>query len=204
MRYDDEGGNTATEALGGSDLASIKAENEALRARLAELQGNTISRPVFNGEVPKYKLNSPCYFEDDTLRMEGDIVEYIGTPNLEMVPLNKAAEKRMQEFIGMLTDAARQTAQLHGRPFEGLVTDNGVLIAQNLQHARRTANEVVVAMPVDRSEVPTMPHTEDAAAIRNRGGRPRKASPVISTTPQSSANERPTPKTYAQIGREAI
>ena len=89
----------------------------------------------------------------------------------------------MQEYIEYLTDNQRRKAESQGRVFTGLVTDRGVMIAQDMQDARAEARVATVRMPEDKGFVPSMPHTDEARALeRRRPGRPRKVTVVAPTS----------------------
>lgn len=165
-------GNTAAEAVAAMDAnADLQKQIAELAARLAVYEQDNVSRPVFNGEVPKYKLLALCYL-DDALCEEGMEIEWMGAPNMEMVPLNDAARKRMQQYVDELTEAARQRADRRGTQFVGLVNDRGVLLAEADQDARRAPTQVI-AMPTERDgPVVAMPHTAEAQAQAKRRGRP--------------------------------
>lgn len=176
--------NTAAGAMAGSDeLTKLRAQLADLQAKLDAKEGNgDVLEGRFRGEIPRYKLNAPCFLEDDTLHETGEIIDYIGIPNGEMVPQNEAARKRMQEWLAGLEQGAREVADLHGRPFHGLISDRGTLLAQGLQDARKAPDRVVFAMPTDAADRPQMPHMESHAK-RGRG-RPRK---VLGSTPAGKA-----------------
>lgn len=189
-------------AIVNPEADALREENRELRDRLAQLEADKVISPDFNGEVPKYLLNSAHFLEDDTLHEEGEEIEYLGRPTLDMVPLNDAGKARMQEEIDRQTTAQRNKALAAGRSFHGFERDPGTLIAQNLQDARREADKVVViSMPEAKGEVPTMPHTEQAQAIQRRRGRPSKSSMVVSSKPAPKP-ERPGPKPAAILGKD--
>lgn len=177
-------GNTATEALEAAADLQKDAEIATLKARLAQYEEERVVRPSFAGEIPRYRLNGRCFLEDDTLHEEGEVIEYLGTPNLEMVPQNDAAKKRLEIYIEELSEGARQKAQMMGRPFTGLVTDRGVMLAQSLQDARRSPDNVaIVKMPTEKGQIPQMPHTPEAAAQNRRQGKAPKGLVVSAKLP---------------------
>ncbi len=180
-------GNTAMEALANSDqLANLQKIVAELQAKVDAYEGRDVVEGVFNGEVPRYKLNTACYLEDDTRHDEGEEIEYTGTPNMEMVPLNEAAKKRLQGFIAELTQCAKDAAQLNGRPFRGLIMDSGDAIAVALADSRRAAgnttlgNSPIISLPTEKGQVPVMPHTPEAAALNKRQGKPGRPKMVVS------------------------
>ncbi len=187
--------NTASRVTASNaDVQALIREMEQLKARNAELEGREVIEPeAFKGEAPRYRLNNPCFLEDDTLHMEGEEIEYIGTPNLDMVPINKAAQQRMQQYIDFLTNHARRSAELAGRPFLGLVTDKGEMIAQSLQDARRAPDKVTFVTPVDKGDVPAMPHTPEAQAQARRNGRGRPRSVLSARPPKQPERTTQTP-----------
>ena len=177
-------GNSALEVLHETtETEKLRAEIAELKALLQQGAADNVTHPAkFQGEAPKYRLNSSCFLEDDTLHVEGEEIEYLNSPNMEMVPINDAARKRMQEYIDLLTDIAREQAELRGQPFRGLITDKGVMIAQARQDAVRSAQNVsVISMPADKGEVPQMPQHEAAQAQARRRGRPPKSAAVVSS-----------------------
>jgi hypothetical protein len=161
------------------DPEILRRENDELRARLKALEGDRVVHPEFPvGDLPLYRLNTTCFLDDDTLHPEGEELRYNGTPNFEMVPLNDAARARMQKFIDEQTDCARRRAESSGREFRGLITDNGTIIAQAMQDERQAERKgtftPLIAMPVDKEDVPTMGNTETASQARRRGRPPKK------------------------------
>jgi len=167
-------GNTAQEALAGSDqITALQKQIAELQAKLDEREGRgDVVSGKFKGEAPRYKLNAPCYI-DDTLHDTGTVIDYIGVPNGEMVPLNEAATAAMQDWLAGLEQGAREAAEHFGRPFRGLISDRGTLIAQQMHDVRTAPERLHLAIPVDREKVPQMPHM-DTAPKRGRG-RPPKA-----------------------------
>lgn len=202
-------GNTPGEVVSATTGDPRDIELAELRAKLAELTADKVARPVFDGEIPRYEIISPAgkgvFLEDDTLHARGEVIDYLGTPNLEMLPLNAAAKERMREYIEHLTAGARAAAEVFGRPFRRLEVDPGTVIATALQDARRDAgnmrlgNTPHLVMPVDRGEVPQMPHTDEA--IAKRRGRPSKASKVVGVTPPAPPGKQ-APKPVSVIGRD--
>ncbi len=185
------------------DPAALQAMVEELSARLAKYESDNVVRPKFAGEVPKYRLNEPVYLEDDTLHDEGEELEYLGTPNLAMVPLNDSARAKMQDYIDFLTDNARRTAEMYGRPFSGWVSDRGTMIAQSMQDMRNTPDRVqMVRMPESKDGyADAMPHTPEAKAHQRRRGRPTKESKVVSAVaPPPPPKQGPVPT--AILGRD--
>lgn len=186
------------------DLAAAKDEIDELRAKLAAYENNVV-KPEFHGEIPRYVLNGPCFLEDDTLHEEGEEIEYIGRPNFAMVPKNDAAKKRMQEELELQNQAYRNKARVVGRAYGGPPADMAEAIAQAMQDERRMIDRVqvvpTVAMPEEKGEIPAMPHTEQAQAIRRRRGRPPKGSVVVSTKAAPKPGK-PTPTPPAILGKD--
>ena len=171
-------GNSPREALDAQ--TDQTQEIETLRARLAEYEAGKVVAPQFRGEIPKYKLNNTVFLEDETLHFEGDEIDYLGVPNMEMVPMNDAARQRMGDYIREQTACAREAAFAKGRPFVGLVVDQAQLIAENMQHARQTATKVeMVQMPEEKGIVYPMPNIPEAQAQARRRGRPPKSDAVV-------------------------
>lgn len=146
-----------------------------LEAKLAEFRGDNVVEPEFGGEVPRYRVVGAkgVFLEDDTLHEEGDEIEYLGEPNLDMAPLNDPAKKRMADLIERLTEGSRAAAEANGRPFRGLILDHGTVIATALADSRRAAgnatlgNMPVIASPkADAPRAPMMPHMATDAQRR--------------------------------------
>lgn len=174
------GANTAAGVIeasgnGNADIATLLATIKSLQERVDVFEGREVLRPAFDGEVPKYRIQSPVFLENDTLYEEGDVIDYLGTPNQEMMPLNDAAQARMKDYIGYLNECAREKANMYGRTFIVPVGDHAAMIAQNFADERKAvqagANLVpLIQMPVERAEVPPMPHTPEALARARRTG----------------------------------
>ena len=201
-------GNTPAEALvGSSDFAAMQKMIAELQAKLALYEDTNVVRPKFDGEVPKYRLNVPFFGPDDTKYPEGSEIEYLGTPNMEMVPLNNAARARIEDYIDELTEGARQKAALVGRNFNGLPGDVAGLIAMALSDARTMKDEGKVQPvlrlpePTDSRDVPSMPHTEQAEIARRKAGRPKKGSELLSAvTPPPPMKPIPIPNRVLGTG----
>lgn len=174
-------------------------ELESLRARLAELEQRNVVQADFGAEMPLYKLNETCYLAD-TLLGAGMTVEWADTPNLSMVPLNEPAKRAMQDHLQHMEEGQRMVAQMTGRPFAGLMTDHGVLIAQGLHDVRNQAADLPkLRIPEERGVVPVMPHLPEAQAMAKRGpGRPRKLGNV--TPPPEPTKAIPTWAPQAKAG----
>ena len=156
-------------------------ENDELRRKLAELQANVV-QGQFRGEMPRYQLNEPGYY-DDTFFERGSVIDFLDPPNLSMVPMNEPARRAMAQEIALQTEGAQEVAALRGRRFFGLVTDRNVLIDTAMADAKAQATALVPApeikMPTAIGQVPAMPHMPEAQAAQRRGpGRPRKAMAV--------------------------
>ena len=167
----------------------LARENDDLRRRLAALEKNVVNGG-FTGEAPRYLLNEPCFL-DDTWFGTGTQIDYLGTPNLTMVPMNDPARRKIDEHIEMLQTGARRKAAASGRDFHGLVSDRNVLLDLARLDAQSAAEAPVpvIAVPVPHGTVPAMPHTDEARAMARRGpGRPRK---VIAS--EGPSQQRPQP-----------
>lgn len=186
----------------------LARENEELRAELDALKtANVVRGP---GELPRYTLNEPGFY-DDTYWVAGSSIEYTDTPNLTMVPLNEPAKRRLTAYILHLEDGARRAAARNGRDFFGLVTDRNVLIDMARQDAKTEADSApapVIQMPVPIGQVPAMPHTDQARADARRG-RPQKVTasaiqaPVADKgAPMLSKYEAGDPPGPAVVGRQ--
>lgn len=95
-------------------------------------------------ELPRYRVLSPVFLEDEILHKEGTELVYTGVPNEEMEPLNEAARKESLAFVTMLDDAARATAAHFNRPFNGRITDRNEAIATSLEDAKKIARNLVL------------------------------------------------------------
>jgi hypothetical protein len=184
------------------DVMNATNQDGALMRELRELQrkvaafeaaqGTNVLHAPFTGEVPRYRLNEPVFFDDTLIPAETfdqatktwrpTEIEFTDAPNLSMVPVNEPAKRAMADYVEMLTDCQRRKAEGMGRVFQGLVTDRGVMIAQDMQDARAEARAPSVRMPEDKGFVPSMPHTDEARALQKRKpGRPRKVAVVAPT-----------------------
>lgn len=85
----------------------IRKENEDLKARLAALEARLNNAPLddYVGEKPMYRLLKPfygpndCYYDPE----EGQaIINYTGTPNEHMEPINDAAKARTTAWLESL------------------------------------------------------------------------------------------------------
>lgn len=174
-----------------------------LEARLRQLEQGNVVRPTFQGEAPRYKLNEPGYYDDTWFAAES-VIEFIGTPNFSMVPMNDPARRAMQEFIDYQTECQRDRDMINGRQFAGLITDKGVMIANGLLDARRAAREMgpQVRMPEETGNVPAMPHTAEAVAqnLKRGRGRPRKV--LSAKAPQVPQRPRPAESGLVGPGNE--
>lgn len=160
-----------------ADPAFLARENASLRERLAALEQANVVTGQFRGEVPRYQLNEPCFL-DDTFFDRNTVVEWVGVPNLSMVPMNEPARRLMEQFVQDQTEAGRIAALRNGRPFAGLTNDRGLLLEAALEDARRVAQDSpapVVKMPEPIGDVPPMPHTMEAQAAKARRGRQPRA-----------------------------
>ncbi len=174
------------------DVLHDSSENAALKAQVAELQerlakhetGAEIAHPQFNGEVPRYRLNSACYLEDDTLHVEGEEIEYLNTPNTEMVPLNQAARDRMMAYLEQLQEGQQAVSKQNGRQTGPLILDKAELIAAMSQDARREPTRIqAVRMPEEKGMVYPMPNIPESQAQQRKRGGPRKGAAVVSSKP---------------------
>lgn len=171
-----------------TELERLQAEEiEELRGKLAQYEGDRIVQGEF-GEVPRYHLNEAVYIDNEWIE-EGSEIEYTGEPSeTAMVPLNDAAKRKMEERFERLENAARNKAELVGRPYTGLTTDKGTMIAQALQDARLLGERAPLTMPEKKENVPVMPHTPEAQAVQRRRGRPPKKSLVSHAVPKAKVD----------------
>ena len=157
----------------------LARENAELRRALAAIQQNVV-QGQFRGELPRYQLNEPGFY-DDTYFAGGSVIDFTDPPNLTMVPLNEPAKRAMAQEIALQTEGAMEVAALRGRRFFGLTTDRNVLIDNAMADAKAQAAvpPPEIKMPTPIGQVPAMPHMPEAQAQARRGpGRPRKAMQV--------------------------
>lgn len=191
-------GNNAADAMAiFSDSASKDALIAELQAQLARFEGDTVVQGQFKGEFPKYKLAAPCFLDDQTLHVEGEIIEYTGGLNLAMVPLNDPAKRAMDVYISELEGGAAERAAAAGRPFTGLSRDMGEVIATLLQDARKAAAPVHIEVPRERGDVEIMPHLADQKARKR--GRPPRSSVHSSVAPDGKKQAGPTPISHIGV-----
>lgn len=195
--------NSALDVLHDSNAnVALLDQIAALQDRLAKYEDadKDIARPKFAGEIPRYRLNTACYLEDDTLHVEGEEIEYLNTPNDQMVPLNDAARSRLTEYLEQLQHGQRLVAEKNGRNAPGVVIlDKGELLAQMGQDIRREPQKVqAVQMPEDKGQVFAMPNLPEAQAQARRRGK-NKGSPVISAKAPAPP-KRPGPNPEAVLG----
>lgn len=170
-----------------NDPEALFRENESLRDRLEKLERQNVVEGKFQGEAPQYYINEPGVYLDDTHWPGGMTIDYIGTPNLSMVPMNDPAKRIMGEFIERLEAGARKVAARNGREYFGLVTDRNVLIGDAMEQAKRdaTAPIPIIQVPQPTNDIPVMPHTPEAQAQIARRGRGRPAKVVASESPMA-------------------
>lgn len=197
--------NSALGVLGDHNEAeALRQQVTALQDRLAQYeQKGEVVQAEFRGEVPRYRLNSACYL-DDTLFTEGTEIDFLDTPNTEMVPVNEPARQRMQAYLEQLMEGQQAVAAKNGRNAPGLVImDKGELLAQLGQDARNTPAKVTVSMPEARDEVFGMPHLEQAKAARKRAGKTKRAAVVSVKPPAPPAKVKTQPDRVLGSGYDA-
>ncbi len=178
--------NNQNDVLHMQDTQAMARENASLRERLAALERDTVVRGGFVGEAPRYLVNEPGVFLDDTHFPGGTTIDYIGEPNMSLVPLNEPAKRATAEFIERLETGARAVAAGAGRQFFGLTTDRGVLLDTAMADAKRAAQNTpvpVIAAPQPTSGVPAMPHL-DQGLVKRGPGRPPKVVAAQAAAPQ--------------------
>lgn len=123
-------------------------------------------------EFPRYELLAPFYAPNDTLFPEGFELEFDGTPNEFMRPLNEAARKKMAEYMPSV-DKRPLDVQLHAAreaeknkpvaviPHPVVVTDRKAPHMPNPAHNPRAAL-------VGEAKAP-----DDSGGLKKRG-RPKK------------------------------
>jgi hypothetical protein len=186
--------NNPNDVLRRTDPDSVLARRNAeLEAELAALRKQNIVEGRFAGELPRYRLNAPCYLSD-TYFHEGTELDYTEAPNFDMVPLNEPAKRMMEEELFRVNEGAKRQAAKAGREFFGLVTDNGHRIAQAMQDERYLASIETprAEMPRLKSQIPTMPHTPEANVIAKRKpGRPARVANVSPPSELAPPNQVP-------------
>lgn len=156
----------------------VRAENEALRKQLAEMaarfEGYTPPRHVDTGPRPQYRLLKPFYGPNDHYYdpEEGEeVIEWTGTPNEAMEPLNGPARVRMLEWletlpgggdlpIDLIMEAAMKMRPVHGQDDAPLADFAGNVMREaiRLRNAREGKAPVIheLAMPHKVENVPVM------------------------------------------------
>jgi hypothetical protein len=207
MSDDPSQSNNQNDVLRAQDSAALFRENETLRQRLAALERDTVVQGRFVGEAPRYLVNEPGVYLDDTHFPGGTTIDYIGEPNMSMVPINDPAKRAMAELIERLEIGAREVAHRNGRSFFGLTTDRGVLLDTAMADAKRQAQNTptpVIAVPQPTSGVPAMPHL-DQGLVKRGPGRPPKVVAAQAAQPQKpdlgAPRLAPAPTEAAIVGR---
>lgn len=124
-------------------------------------------------DTPVYQLLADHFLDDDTLHYSGEQIAYDGEPSEHMAPLNEAAQKRMRVMLDRLDAAAREKAELVGRPYRGRLTDLGDLVAQAQSDAKvlqeRAQQETIRrAMPVAPDPNKPTPVRPDMVPLADR------------------------------------
>ena len=202
--------NSPHDALRLHDPETLMRENASLRQKLQHLEQQNVVEGRFVGEAPRYLINHPGVHLDDTFWVEGTLLDYIGVPNLSMVPQNDPAKRAMDEFIERLEIGARKVAARNGREFQGLVNiaDRNQLIDLATADAKRQADQPipVISVPEPTRGVPAMPHLMQDQVKRGRG-RPPKVVASQEPQPQRAGPDlgaprlAPAPTERAVIGR---
>ena len=117
---------------------------------------------VNTAEVPKYRLLEPFFDETHTLRDMGTIIEYEGTPNLAMQPLNEAALAQIVKLEKVLHEGARLRALQKGKEYNGALPTLEDAVGEAVAERPR---ELDLTPPV----VKASPQTESLATLRTRG-----------------------------------
>jgi len=74
--------------------------------------------PKLNADRPAYGISGKGFFNDqDKFLCPGQATYFDGEPNLDLIPLNKKAYDRMQEFLDKLDNLAAQAAKKAGKSF---------------------------------------------------------------------------------------
>ncbi len=191
------------ETAGTADIAKLLATIEQLQARLDAAEGRTVERPAFDGEVPRYRILTDFFGPNDHLYGEGDEIDYLGEPNTEMLPINEAAQKRMQAYVDYLNQCAMDKARIYGRAATPVFDHNGridtaSLVADNMRDekvAMRTGGQIVplISMPQAREAVPQMPHTPEAQARARMAGTQHLRGELIVSATQAPKAPQPGP-----------
>ena len=202
--------NNQNDVLRLHDSEALARENASLRQKLASLEQQNVIEGRFQGEAPRYLVNDPGVYLDDTHWVGGTTIDYTGTPNLSLVPLNDPAKRAMAEFIDRLEQGAREMAARNGRNFNGLVNiaDRNQLIDLATLDARRQADAPipVISVPEPTSGVPAMPHLQQDVVKRGRGRPPKvvasqPAGPQRGTEDLGAPRLAPAPHERAVVGR---
>lgn len=154
---------------------AIRKENEELKDRLAALEAKLSGAPArseFVGERPMYRLLKPFYGPDNRYYdpEEGeDVINYTGTPNEHMEPMNEPARKRTiawleslpgkgilpLEFIVEAAAKLSHTAKDSPLPdFAGRVMAEAMRIRSH--HEGKPVEAVELSLPKHVEDVPLM------------------------------------------------
>jgi hypothetical protein len=187
--------NNQNDVLRLHDPEALQRENTSLRERLARLEQQNVIEGRFVGEAPRYLVNDPGVVLDDTLWPGGTTIDYIGVPNMSMVPLNDPAKRAMEDLIARLENGARKVAARNGREFLGLhnLGDRNQLLDLAMADAKNQADSApIIRTPEPTQGVPAMPHLVQDVVKRGRGRPPK----VVASQPAQSAR----PATNADLG----
>lgn len=140
-------------------------------------------------ELPRYRLIKPLY-ADDTFFDEETILDYDGTPNEFMQPLNDAARAQMRAFIDSLTEIDEDTGFTPGLEAQidkasDRATAHRTYLANRGGRRRREitpqipdqANKYANGdLPEFVEDIPVMPGVEvDGKRVQKRNAGPKKA-----------------------------
>lgn len=93
---------------------------------------------INNTQAAYRVLSSVGFFsDDDHLYQEGDEIYFDGVPNEELEPLNELAKQRLEAYLTVLDQKAREVAEKTGRPFVGRPRnlDGALTLATEVQRA---------------------------------------------------------------------
>ncbi len=68
---------------------------------------------------PVYQLSSACFLNNELIPEE-KVIFWNGEPNLEMVPMNKLAEEKFEEYINKLDKLGAQAASKAGKEYHSI------------------------------------------------------------------------------------
>lgn len=137
-------------------------------------------------ETPRYRLVKPFYVDDMYIE-EGRVIDFDGTPNDQMEPMNEPARVKMEAYIKSLNDGARAA----GRDSRHLAD-----IAYQEVHKRPREPERIITMPEYKPDVPPM------ANLHKVGQKPVVKEPSVKIQPVVEPTKGPAPIAISSIHKD--